>query len=488
MWIALVLLAAFPLPGDEPPSFERDVRPILARNCTICHNAKKVDDPDVSGGLALDSFDAALRGTKKHRVIEKGKSTESELIRRINEEDEDQRMPQGDDPLSASDRDVIRRWIDSGAVRGEPTRKEHADVAGRPSIRRRGPRLDVAIAANRKGKPDAAILKIGPLSPVSSLAFRPDGRLLAVGIAGRVVVWDIDDRAPVASLDVPGPVHALAFSRDGRRLAVGAGKPAETGVVRVYSVPDGTRLHDFAGHTDAVYALVFRPDGAQLASAGFDATVRLWDLVNDRPAGVFKGHSDFVYELAYSRDGRSVFSASKDRSIKRFDATTLKGLRTYSDHEADVFALAMKPDGSGFVSAGEEPVLRWWPLDGERPTRKIGGHSGSVFAVAFSGDGRSLISASGDGSVRLWEGRTGTFQRTLPGPSDWQYAAALCYDGSRAAAGGWDGLVRVWDARSGKIVATFVQPTGSWASVTASGEIAGASEIMATIRWKNGEK
>ncbi len=78
--------------------------------------------------------------------------------------------------------------------------------------------------------------------------------------------------------------------------------------MRVYSVPDGTKIHDFTGHEDVVFALAFRPDGGQLASASFDQTVRFWDLGQGRPVGVFRGHSDFVYALAYTPDGRALYT------------------------------------------------------------------------------------------------------------------------------------------------------------------------------------
>ncbi|HEV3162945.1 MAG TPA: c-type cytochrome domain-containing protein [Isosphaeraceae bacterium] len=498
---ALILVQAALGSAEDAPTYERDIRPLFAKRCTVCHNARKVDDPDLSGGLALDGHEAVLRGSKEHRVIVPGTAEQSELYRRICEEDEDRRMPLFEKPLAEPERALIKRWIDAGVPRGEPS----TAVAAMPKrpIRRALRSLDVIVPTEAKvpketrgmesGGTLEVALKVGPLPAVSALAFRGDGRQLAVGTYGAVVVWDLADARPAIALqDIPGPVHALAFSRDGRRLAVGSGMPAQSGSVRVYTVPDGTLELDLEGHGDVVYALAFRPDGAQLASAGFDQTVRLWSLINGRLEGVFHGHSDFVYEVAYLPDGRTLLSASKDRSIKRFDGRTVKGIRTFSDHDDDVLALAVRPDGTGFVSAGNEPQLRWWTLDGEKPHRKVGGHAGPVHQLCFSGDGKRLISASGDKSIRLWDGSTGIFQRSLPGPTDWQYAVALSHDAHLAAAGGWDGLVRVWDADAGKLLGTLLQPLSQspgatdWLAIAPSGHIAASQELLPLLRWRLG--
>lgn len=361
--------------------------------------------------------------------------------------------------------------------------------------------LDVVLTTDAKipkgiegfgpGGPLAVALKVGPLPAVTALAFRGDGRLLAVGTLGEVVLWDLVEATPAAVLtDVPGSVHALAFSSDGRRLAVGAGLPARSGTLRIYTVPDGTLEQDLEGHTDVIYGLAFRPDGAQLVSASFDKTVRFWDLTTGKAAGEFTGHSDFVYDVAYANDGKSVLSVSKDRSVKRLDPATSHAVRTFSDHNDEVLALAVRPDGTGFVSAGQEPQLRWWESDGDKPTKKVSGHGGPVHQLAFSGDGALLVSASGDKSVRLWDGKSGVFKKVLPGPTDWQYAVAISQDGRLAAAGGWDGLVCVWSVDKAALLATLIQPPGEspgqaeWLAATPTGYLTASPGLLPLLRWR----
>jgi hypothetical protein len=503
-----LLAALLPLSAraaDEPPTYERDVKPVLVKRCNVCHNAAKRDDPDTSAGLALDSYEAALEGTKEHAVIVPGKAASSPLVARLSEKDEDLRMPLSEKPLSERDQALFRRWIDAGAPRGEA--RTVADAAQRPMPpkRRLVRSLDIVIPVDAKVPPGKKglepgggvqlAIKVGPLPSVSALAFRGDGRILAVGTHGLVVLWDLVDGRPACVLcNVPGPVHALAFSRDGKRLAVGAGLPARTGSVRVYAVPGGTLVHDFAGHGDVVFGLAFRPDGAQLASASFDQTVRFWDLARNRTAGVFRGHSDFVYDVAYDRDGKTLLSVGKDRAIKRIDVSKVKELKTYSGHNSDVLAVAVQPKGTMFVTAGDEPQLRWWSAEDEKPSKRISGHSGPVHQLAFSGDGSRLISAGGDGGVRLWDGSTGAFIKVLAGPAEWQYSVSLTDDASLAAAAGWDGLVRVWETPSGKIRATLVQPPSDdparpeWLAVAPSGYCSASPGLAGLIRWRVGGK
>jgi WD40 repeat protein len=496
----------------SPPTYERDIKPLFASRCTICHKASKRGDVDVSGGLALDSLDSILAGTAREKVVVPGRAAESELVRRLANQDPERRMPLDDEPLPEPQQELVRRWINAGAPRGEALAKVRTDAA-LPRRKLRWVRsLDVGLACAvkvpagsaiaPKGGAKAVSLRIGPQPPVTALAFSGDLRLLAVGTFGQVLLWDLVDGRPATAIrNIPGQVHALAFSRDGRRLALGGGLPARSGLVRIYTVPDGTRIHEFAGHEDVVYAVALSPDGAQLASASFDQTVRTWNLGADRQDGVFRGHSDFVYSIAYTPDGRALLSAGKDRTIKRISARTLKEERTYTGHDDDVLAVAVHPDGERFLWAGNEPQIRWWSFREDKPKARRGGHSGPVQQLAFSRDGRRLISAGGDGAIRLWNGSTGEPIRQLPGALDWQYAVAISDDGLRAAAGGWDGLVRLWDAERGRLLATLIQPPSDagvsspdglpapfdWFAITPGGQVAGSSVLIDMAGWRAGD-
>jgi WD40 repeat protein len=512
-WLVTLSLVACARAGraDESsaPTYEKDIKPLLAKRCTVCHRASKRTSIDISGGLALDSLENILAGSARDKVLAPRKARQSELWRRLGDPDEDRRMPRGEEPLSSLQIELVGRWIDAGAPRGTPPAPAGTASLSQPRRVHFIRSLEISLPCDLKlppgnpvapkGGPLALSLAAGPLPPVTALAFRGDSRLLAVGTYGQVVLWDLHDGEPAGAItEIPGPVHSLAFSRDGRRLALGAGLPARSGVVRLYSVPDGTLIHDFPGHTDAVFAVAIRPDGAQLASASFDQTVRLWNLGLEAPDAIFRGHSDFVYSLGYTPDGRSLLSSARDRTIKRINTRTAKEERTYSEHNQEVLAVAAHPDGKRFVSSGGEPQIRWWSYDGEKSQSRRNGHSGSVHQLAFSGDGRWLISAGSDRTLRLWNGSTGEPVKQLPA-LEWQYAAAISDSGALAAGGGWDGLVRLWNTPSGRLSATLLQPPSldatangdpltriDWLAFTPGGHVAGSASLIELLAWRAG--
>src|SRR5262245_29490785 len=366
--IAVVILGVLGADAKaQSPTYWQDVRPALRKHCIACHNARNLNEVEVSAGLALDSYDAFMKNAKK-KVVLMSKSAESELIRRVTSKDDSQRMPPGGMKVPDEMVALLRRWIDAGAPEGKKP-EDSGTIIAKPNPSKR--KLPVTLLTSAvpppgvldAGKPDklALTLRIGPLSPISAVAFSPDGKWLASGAYGRVSLWDLKAMQPVKALtNVLGSVNDLKFSPDGSILAVAGGQPSAQGDLRLFEV-NGWKLKTvLRGHADVVSSVAFRPDGKKLTSASFDKSLHIWDLETLKSEATLEPHSDFVYAVAYSPDGKWLASASKDRTVKLIEADTRQGRLTFSGMSLDVLAVAFNSDGSKVLSSGYEPGISWW--------------------------------------------------------------------------------------------------------------------------------
>ena len=124
------------------PTYWQDVRPVLRKYCTVCHSARHLKEAEVSGGLALDSYEAVVKNDTK-ALLKVGSSSESLLVQLVTSTDDDKRMPLGARPLPEDAIAALRRWIDGGAREGQRPEAVAAVAAG-TGPRRTG-KLDVLL-------------------------------------------------------------------------------------------------------------------------------------------------------------------------------------------------------------------------------------------------------------------------------------------------------------------------------------------------------
>jgi GTPase SAR1 family protein/DNA-directed RNA polymerase subunit RPC12/RpoP len=117
------------------------------------------------------------------------------------------------------------------------------------------------------------------------------------------------------------------------------------------------------GHTGAVWAVAYHPDGAHALSGSADRTVRLWDLATGACQQVLEGHTGAVWAVAYHPDGAHALSGSADGTVRLWDLATGVCQQVLEGHTGTVWAVAYHPDGITVLSCAHNGVLRVWKAE-----------------------------------------------------------------------------------------------------------------------------
>jgi serine/threonine protein kinase/WD40 repeat protein len=267
----------------------------------------------------------------------------------------------------------------------------------------------------------------------------------------------VDSQTIITLKEDVGPV---AYSPDGKLLATASCKnswdrPIDTSIY-VWSTDDGKLVRTLEGSHHWVHGLAFSPDGSQLATAGFDRTVRLWDLrTPHKPPTVLKDHRNSLYHVAFSPDGRKLASASEDHVVNIWDIGSHQVEHRIVTGSA-AYVAEFTPDGRHVISGHWHGTLVVTDVDSGERTLEIQAHKRGIIDLDISPNGKRLATGSFDKTAKLWSLPDGSELASIPAHGHWVSSTRFSPDGKTLVTSGFEnGTVRFWDLVSLQKLAEF---------------------------------
>ena len=483
----MLTAAADEKPADEKPaagksagvSYYKQIRPIFQAHCQGCHQPAKA-----SGEYVMTTFASLLKGGESESAaVVAGKPGESYLLELITPKDGKAEMPKGKKPLSKVEIEIVSAWIKEGAKDDTPASANiHYDAKHPP------------------------LYSAPPV--ITSVAFSPDGKLLAVSGFHEVLLHKADGSGLVARLvGMSERIESVRFSADGKRLAVAGGKPGRMGEIQIWDVAKRKLTMSHSITFDTVYGANWSPDGKLVSFGCADNTVRVIEADTGKQV-LFQGsHSDWVRDTVFSLKGDHVISVGRDRTTKLTELATQRFIDNVTSItpkalKGGIAAVARHPKLNAIVVGGADGVPKIYRIfreskrvigDDANLIKKMPGSPGRILGVAFSPDGTRVAAGSsynGAGELAIYEvkfvvklpddlknivqkvattrkpaerakletSRTSDVKLVAKAKIETTgiYGVSFSSDGKTVAAAGRDGRVRLYNAENGSLVKEFV--------------------------------
>jgi cytochrome c len=281
--------------------------------------------------------------------------------------------------------------------------------------------------------------------PVRTLAISQDGQTAISGSFDSTAIrWSLARGAAEQVLRFHADaVNAVTLLRDSRAATAGA-----DGRIAIWTPGKTEPDAVMEGHTAPIVALALSPDGATLASASWDHTVRLWPLAGGTPR-VLEGHTQNVNGVAFAPDGRTLVSVSYDQSVRIWPLAGTAS-PTVVTLPTPLNAVAVAGDGE-IAAGGADGRVYFLDLSGASAGEVVAGPR-PVISVAISPDGALVAAAGIGGSVEVIDRKSRALARTLVGPGMPVWSVAFLPDSRTLLTGGADNIIRRWNVMTGEPV------------------------------------
>lgn len=421
----------------RPVDFAKDIAPIFQANCVACHNKGKSE-----GSLNLENTATIMKGSSSGQTVVPGKPDESYLYQ-VAARNEESFMPPYPNEVQAKKLTpeqvgLLRQWILEGAKAGSEASAANmqwqainneltaiyavdADPYGRfVAAGRAGTATvyDLLIPENVASLRDPALAeKKSPsqtahLDYVHSMAFHPQGQMLATSGYQVVKLWQRDTSNAIAPLALPSTTTKMVTSSDGLTAAV----QQADGIIRVLDLTSGAVVHELPGHdAEAVTLLgIHGPERQWISISTAEGIVKLMKTTDNSVAATSESLGGKLTDAAWITAASKLIVLQEDGSLRPLTldaaAQTLAAADAIKSDKGAIQEITVAEPQ--LLCRIEGNIVELRKTDSLQPSATIQSATPNASA-AISTDAAKVVTVSPDGIVELWNAADGKLVATL---------------------------------------------------------------------------
>lgn len=274
-----------------------------------------------------------------------------------------------------------------------------------------------------------------------------DGRFAATG--GSEIVQALRP-APRTTQPVPTPDQPQAAPE----------QPKFNAVVHLYQASTGQKLDTVTVLDAQLSGFDLSPDGRWVVIANERGIAIVWDREAKQAVAEAKGHEGPIHWIAFDPAGKQFATAGQDATVRIWN---LKGQQVDSfKHESPVKCVAFDAAGKVLAAGDQQGKVRLWDRKKKSLMRELDGHYGELTAVSFNGDGTRLAATSRraadqgwEGDLKIWDVATGKRIVDIPAHTWWDADVAFHPTEKYVVMTGKQHTVQYYDAETGQLISSI---------------------------------